>query len=101
MRSEVYQSFSKMIEKWRQNGAQSGPRDSTGSKNHAQITKTRPEAIPSGTLVAFWMKNGSLSQIAQPIFLIYRNTGSKKENIKTIHLDFGLEINFLVDTQII
>ena len=57
--SKFHQNSSKITPKWRQNGAQSGPRGSRGGKNHAEIIKTRPEAIPSGTLVAFWRKNGA------------------------------------------
>ena len=55
--SKFHQNSSRITEKWRQNGAQSGPRGSRGSKNHAEITKTRPEALGAGTLAAFWMKN--------------------------------------------
>ena len=47
-----------MTSKWRQNGAQSGPRGSRSSKKHAEIRKTHPEALHPGTLVAFWRKNG-------------------------------------------
>ena len=59
MRSEVYKNSFKIKAKWRQNGAQSGPRGSRGSKSHAEITKTRPEALGSGTVAAFWKKNGA------------------------------------------
>ena len=59
MRSEVYKNSFKIIAKWRQNGAHSGPRGSRGRKNHAEITKTRPEALGSGTVVAFWRKIGA------------------------------------------
>ena len=59
LKSNFYQNSSKITPKWRQNGAQSGPRGSRGSKSHAEITKTRPEALGSGTLVAFWRKNGA------------------------------------------
>ena len=48
-----------MTLKWRQNGAQSGPRASRGSKSHAKITKTRPELLGPGTPAAFWRKNGA------------------------------------------
>ena len=48
-----------MTPKWTQNAAQSGPRGSRSSKKHAEIKKTRPEALHPGTLVAFWRKNGA------------------------------------------
>ena len=48
-----------MRPKWRQNATQSGPRGSRGSKSHAKITKTRPEALGAGTPAAFWRKNGA------------------------------------------
>ena len=57
--SKLHQNSSKITPKWRQNGAQSGPRGSRGSKSHAKITKTRPEALGPGTLAAFWRKNGA------------------------------------------
>ena len=53
MGSKFYENSFKMIAKLRQNGAQSGPRGSRGSKNYAEITKTRPEALGAGTLAAF------------------------------------------------
>ena len=59
MGSKFYENSSKITGKLRQNGAQSGPRGSRGSKSHAKITKTRPEALEAGTLAAFWMKNGA------------------------------------------
>ncbi len=59
MTSELYQNSLKMTPKWRQNGIQSGSRGSRGSKSHAKITKTRPEALGAGTPAAFWRKNGA------------------------------------------
>ena len=56
---KFYENSAKITPKLRQNGAQSGPRGSRGSKSHAKITKTRPEALGSGTVVAFWRKNGA------------------------------------------
>ena len=57
--AEFHQNSSKMTQEWRQNGTQSGSRGSRGSKSHAKITKTRPEALGSGTVVAFWRKSGA------------------------------------------
>ena len=55
MLPEFFQNDTKMETKWFPKWSQRLQRE----ESHAEINRTHPEALGSGTLVAFWRKNGA------------------------------------------